>query len=73
MREFISKYKIASKLKLITLKDTGKIIGCHIIGIDSDEILQGFALAIKMGATKNDFENTLAIHPTNAEELITIT
>lgn len=61
-----------SKMKLITMKDTGKIVGCHMIGIDSDEILQGFAVAMKMGATKKDLENTLSIHPTNAEELLSI-
>ncbi len=66
----VSDQKILSKMKLITLKETGKIIGCHLIGMESDEILQGFAVAIKMGATKQDLENTLAVHPTNAEELL---
>jgi len=49
-----------------------KIIGCHIIGLGADEMLQGFAVAIKMGATKADFDNTIAIHPCSAEELVTM-
>lgn len=64
--------KLASKMKLVTLKENKKIIGCHLIGPNADEILQGFAVAIKMGATKNDFDNTVAIHPTSAEELVTM-
>lgn len=58
--------------KLITQASTDKIIGCHLMGEMVDEILQGFAVAIQMGATKQDFDNTLAIHPTIAEELVTI-
>jgi len=61
--------KISSQMKLITLRESGKVIGCHLIGLNVDEMLQGFALAIKMGATKNDFDNMIVIHPTSAEEL----
>jgi len=61
---------IKSHYKLVTLDE--KIIGCHIFGIHSDEILQGFAVAIKMGATIDDLHNTVAIHPTSAEEIVTI-
>ena len=49
-----------------------RVVGLHIIGRGSDEILQGFAVAIKMGATKKDFDRTIAIHPTAAEELVTM-
>ena len=66
----LSENKNLTKIKLITLKDSGKIIGCHLIGLAADEILQGFAVAIKMGATKDDFDQTVAIHPTSAEELV---
>jgi glutathione reductase (NADPH) len=66
----ISKQKIPSQMKLITLKPNEKIIGCHIVGNGADEMLQGFAVALKMGATKKDFDNTMAIHPTNAEEMV---
>jgi glutathione reductase (NADPH) len=47
--------------------------GCHVIGQGADEMLQGFAVAIRMGATKRDFDDTVAIHPTSAEELVTLT
>jgi glutathione reductase (NADPH) len=59
-------------MKLVTVGDNKKIVGCHIIGDGADEMLQGFAVAIKMGATKADFDNTVAIHPTSAEELVTM-
>jgi glutathione reductase (NADPH) len=49
-----------------------KIVGVHVIGQGADEMLQGFAVAVKMGATKADFDNTVAIHPTSAEELVTL-
>jgi glutathione reductase (NADPH) len=48
------------------------VVGCHVIGEGADEMLQGFAVAIRMGATKSDFDDTVAIHPTNAEELVTM-
>ena len=59
-------------MKLITVGAQEKVVGCHIIGHGADEMLQGFAVAIKMGATKKDFDNTVAIHPTSAEELVTM-
>ena len=49
-----------------------RVIGLHMIGIASDEILQGFGVAMKMGATKADFDSSVAIHPTAAEELVTM-
>jgi glutathione reductase (NADPH) len=49
-----------------------QIVGIHIVGIGSDEMLQGFAVAVKMGARKKDFDDTVAIHPTSAEELVTM-
>ena len=61
-----------SKMRLITVKKSGKVVGCHIIGPNADEMLQGFAVAIKMGATKADFDKVVAIHPTSAEELVTM-
>jgi glutathione reductase (NADPH) len=44
----------------------------HILGLGVDEMLQGFSVAIKMGATKKDFDNCVAIHPTSSEELVTM-
>jgi glutathione reductase (NADPH) len=64
--------KQRSVLKLITAGDDEHVVGCHIIGEGADEMLQGFAVAIRMGATKADFDDTVAIHPTNAEELVTM-
>lgn len=49
-----------------------QVIGIHMQGIGCDEMLQGFAVAVKMGATKADFDNTVAIHPTSSEELVTL-
>lgn len=59
-------------MKLVCGGPEEKIVGCHLIGEDADEILQGFAVAIRMGATKRDFDDTVAIHPTSAEELVTM-
>ncbi len=64
--------KHRSVMKLITTGAEEKIVGCHVIGEGADEMLQGFAVAIRMGATKTDFDDTVAIHPTNAEELVTM-
>lgn len=49
-----------------------QVIGLHILGIGCDEMLQGFSVAVKMGATKKDFDATVAIHPTSSEELVTM-
>lgn len=68
----LSETKVKTQMKLIVVGREEKIVGCHIIGRDADEMLQGFAIAIKMGATKSDFDNTVAIHPTSAEELVTM-
>ncbi len=59
-------------MKLVCVGTEEKVVGCHLIGQGVDEMLQGFAVAIKMGATKKDFDNTVAIHPTSSEELVTL-
>ena len=59
-------------MKLICTGKDERVIGCHIIGPGADEMLQGFGVAIRMGATKADFDNCVAIHPTSAEELVTM-
>jgi glutathione reductase (NADPH) len=61
-----------TRMKLICAGEDQKVIGLHSIGFGSDELLQGFAVAMKMGATKADFDNTVAIHPTSAEEFVTL-
>ncbi|XP_062600688.1 glutathione reductase, mitochondrial-like [Saccostrea cucullata] len=59
-------------MKLICVLPEEKVVGLHMVGQAVDEILQGFAVAIKMGATKAQFDDTVAIHPTSAEELVTL-
>lgn len=59
-------------MKLVCVGPEERIVGCHLIGEGVDEMLQGFAVAIRMGATKRDFDDTVAIHPTSAEELVTM-
>jgi glutathione reductase (NADPH) len=67
-----TRHKSKAAMKLITVGDEERIVGCHIFGLGADEMLQGFAVAIRMGARKRDFDETVAIHPTNAEELVTM-
>nr|AZL94596.1 thioredoxin-disufide reductase [Nephromyces sp. MMRI] len=64
--------KPKTKIKMICLLPEEKVIGLHIIGMGSDEMLQGFGVAIKMGATKSDFDHCVAIHPTASEEVVTL-
>ncbi len=64
--------KTHTDMKLVCVGAEQRIVGCHLIGTGADEILQGFAVAIRMGATKRDFDDTVAIHPTSAEELVTM-
>jgi glutathione reductase (NADPH) len=65
-------YRDPTRMKLICAGKDEKVVGLHSIGFGSDELLQGFAVAMKMGATKADFDNTIAIHPTSAEEFVTL-
>ncbi len=64
--------KQRSNMKLITTGEDERVIGCHVIGEGADEMMQGFAVAMRMGATKEDFDDTVAIHPTSSEELVTM-
>mmetsp|Transcript_11743 Transcript_11743/g.26266 ORF Transcript_11743/g.26266 Transcript_11743/m.26266 type:complete len:95 (+) Transcript_11743:199-483(+) len=59
-------------MKLICAGKEEQVVGLHVIGEGADEMLQGFALAMKMGATKADFDSCVAIHPTAAEEFVTL-
>ncbi len=59
-------------MKLIVDKKTDKVLGLHIVGPDSGEMIQAFGIAVTMGATKADFDATVAVHPTAAEELVTM-
>jgi glutathione reductase (NADPH) len=64
--------KTRTAMKLVTVGAEEKVVGCHVVGLGADEMLQGFAVAIRMGATKADFDRTVAIHPTAAEEFVTL-
>lgn len=64
--------KVKTAMKLVVAGPEERVVGCHIIGQGADEMLQGFAVAVQMGATKRDFDDTVAIHPTASEELVTL-
>lgn len=64
--------KPRTEMKLVTAGPEERIVGLHVLGPGSDEMLQGFAVAVRMGATKRDFDDTVAIHPTSAEEFVTM-
>lgn len=64
--------KPRAQMKLVTVGPEQHIVGIHVLGAGADEMLQGFAVALRMGATKRDFDDTVAIHPTSAEELVTM-
>jgi glutathione reductase (NADPH) len=59
-------------LKLIVRRSDDRVIGIHMVGLDTPEIVQGFAVAMTAGATKADFDTTIGLHPTSAEELVTL-
>lgn len=72
LRFGVTERKPKTAMKLVCVGPHEMVIGLHAIGTGSDELLQGFALALKLGATKADFDRTVAIHPTAAEELVTM-
>jgi glutathione reductase (NADPH) len=69
----LTQAKPKTAMKLVTVGPEEKVVGCHVIGPGADEMMQGFAVAVRMGATKQDFDDTVAIHPTAAEEFVTMT
>ena len=72
MYSAVTSHREPCRMKLVCLGEEQKIIGLHGIGFGMDEMIQGFAVAMKMGATKQDFDDTIAIHPTAAEEFVTM-
>ena len=72
MADALLPHQTTTAMKLVCVGKDEKVVGCHIIGHGADEMLQGFAVAIKMGATKQQFDDTVAIHPSSAEELVTM-
>jgi glutathione reductase (NADPH) len=65
-------HKVKTLMKIVTVGEAEKVVGIHMLGHDVDEILQGFAVAVKLGVTMQDLWDTVAIHPTSAEELVTM-
>ncbi|MCO6412894.1 MAG: glutathione-disulfide reductase [Thiogranum sp.] len=72
MYNALTERKQKTAMKLVTIGAQERVVGCHVIGPGADEMLQGFAVAIRMGACKKDLDDTVAIHPTSAEELVTM-
>lgn len=72
MRHALSEHRAVTAMKLVCAGETEQVVGIHLIGDNVDEMLQGFAVALKMGASKADFDSTIAIHPVSAEELVTL-
>jgi glutathione reductase (NADPH) len=68
----LTEAKPRTAMKLVTVGAEERVVGCHVIGPGADEMIQGFAVAVTMGARKVDFDDTIAIHPTSAEELVTM-
>jgi glutathione reductase (NADPH) len=59
-------------MKLVVAVDTDRVVGAHMVGADAPEIIQAVAIAVKAGLTKRDFDSTVALHPTAAEEFVTL-
>ena len=72
MRHALNESGFTTAMKLVCVGDDERVVGIHMTGDSVDEMLQGFAVALKMGATKADLDRTVAIHPTSAEELVTM-
>jgi glutathione reductase (NADPH) len=68
----VTRRRTASRMKLVVTGPDERVVGIHVIGLGADELIQGFAVALKMGAKKSDLDRTIAIHPTAAEELVTL-
>ena len=72
MKATLSGRDTRALMKLVVDGATDRVVGCHIVGPDAGEMIQLVGIAVKMGATKADFDATMAVHPTAAEELVTL-
>ncbi len=72
LRHTLSGRDECTMMKLVVDQDTDRVLGCHMVGADAPEIIQGLAVALKCGATKRQFDATIGIHPTAAEEFVTL-
>ena len=74
---FVMKYTLCGRnertlIKLLVDSETQRVVGAHMVGPDAPEIIQGLAIAVKAGLTKQQFDQTVAVHPTSAEEFVTL-
>jgi glutathione reductase (NADPH) len=72
MKHALSGRQESTMMKLVVDRQTQRVLGCHMVGADAPEIIQGLAIAVKCGATKRQFDETIGIHPTAAEEFVTM-
>jgi glutathione reductase (NADPH) len=72
MKLSLGDYHEKTMMKLVVDADSDKVLGCHMVGPDAGEIIQGIAVALRAGATKRVFDDTIGIHPTSAEEFVTL-
>jgi glutathione reductase (NADPH) len=72
MKNTLSGREERTFMKLVVDAETDRVLGCHMLGQDAPEIIQGLAIAIKCGATKSQFDQTVGIHPSAAEEFVTM-
>jgi len=72
MKHTLSGREERTMMKLVVDRASDRVLGCHMVGADSPEIIQGLAIAVKCGATKRQFDQTIGIHPTAAEEFVTM-
>jgi glutathione reductase (NADPH) len=72
MKHTLTGFEDKMLMKLVVDGESGRVIGCHIMGEGAGEMIQVLGIAVRMGATKADFDATMAVHPTAAEELVTM-
>ena len=72
MKNTISGSPLKMMMKLVVDHDSDRVVGAHVVGPAAAEMMQGIGIAVKMGATKRDFDSTIGIHPTAAEEIVTM-
>ena len=72
MKNTLSGSSERTLMKMLVVRSTDKVVGMHMVGPEAGEIIQGFAVAIRAGATKAVFDSTIGIHPTAAEEFVTM-
>ena len=72
MKYAMSEVQEKTYMKIIVCEDSDQVLGMHVVGTDAGEMIQGFAVAIKQGLTRTQLQKTIGIHPTSAEELVTL-